>query len=87
VRSDGLTESAPVGVKGVWSFTWKYRGDRKAGTALHNIVDLAEHGLLERIRRCTFEDCALWFTPGGSIKSAVVPGAARKSIGPPKKAN
>ena len=61
VRLDDSPESAPVGPDGIWSFTWNYRGNVEEGNALHQIVDLAEHGLLERVRQCTVNDCQRWF--------------------------
>ena len=78
VSLDDSTESASVGLKGVWSFTWNYRGDSNAGNALRNIVDLAEHGLLERVRRCIVRDCRLWFYAGRTVQECCRPRCREK---------
>jgi hypothetical protein len=44
-----------------WKVVWIERRQPEVGEAVHNFLQLAQQGLLPRLRQCTYEKCRKWF--------------------------
>lgn len=57
-----MAPSVSVAVDG-WSVSWKLVGSMNPsqGRAFLSLLHLAEKGLLDRVRKCAWRECGLWF--------------------------